>query len=97
VSLAAEHDPTALAKALAALDFLSGGRLSRWRDDQRWSQVGSGSPKLADVLAWIDCQVEAIHDAGDHEICIGWVRELAVERDAGPLLFHRGGHSRFGV
>jgi flavin reductase (DIM6/NTAB) family NADH-FMN oxidoreductase RutF len=60
-----------------------------------WTTAASGSPKLADVLAFIDCDVEVIHDAGDHEICIGRVRELAVERAAGPLLFFRGGYGRF--
>ena len=49
------------------------------------------------MLAWIDCDIEAIHDAGDHEVCIGRVRELGVERECGPLLFYRGGYGRFSV
>jgi len=60
-----------------------------------WTPASSGSPKLADVLAWIDCDIEAIHDAGDHELCIGRVRELKVERENGPLLFYRGGYGQF--
>jgi flavin reductase (DIM6/NTAB) family NADH-FMN oxidoreductase RutF len=60
-----------------------------------WTPASSGSPKLADVLAWIDCDIEAVHDAGDHEICIGRVRELKVERENGPLLFYRGGYGQF--
>jgi flavin reductase (DIM6/NTAB) family NADH-FMN oxidoreductase RutF len=60
-----------------------------------WTPASSGSPKLADVLAWIDCDIEAIHDAGDHEICLGRVRELKVERENGPLLFYRGGYGQF--
>lgn len=62
-----------------------------------WTPAASGSPRLADVLAWIDCDIEAIHDAGDHEVCIGRVRELGVERENGPLLFYRGGYGRFAV
>ena len=62
-----------------------------------WTPASSGSPRLADVLAWIDCDVEAVHDAGDHEICVGRVRELGVERENGPLLFYRGGYGRFAV
>jgi len=62
-----------------------------------WTAAASGSPRLANVLAWIDCDIEVIHDAGDHEICIGRVRELAVEREHGPLLFYRGGFGRFGA
>jgi flavin reductase (DIM6/NTAB) family NADH-FMN oxidoreductase RutF len=60
-----------------------------------WTPASSGSPKLSDVLAWIDCDIEAVHDAGDHEICVGRVRELKVERENGPLLFYRGGYGQF--
>jgi len=62
-----------------------------------WTPASSGSPKLDGVLAWIDCDIDAVHDAGDHEICVGRVRELTVEREMGPLLFFRGGYGRFGV
>jgi flavin reductase (DIM6/NTAB) family NADH-FMN oxidoreductase RutF len=55
----------------------------------------TGSPRLHDVLAWIDCEIDAVHDAGDHEICIGRVKELEVERREGPLVFFRGGYGRF--
>jgi flavin reductase (DIM6/NTAB) family NADH-FMN oxidoreductase RutF len=64
-------------------------------DGLGWQAASSGSPRLADVLAWIDCDLESIHDAGDHEICIGRVRELAVARENGPLLFYRGGYGQF--
>jgi 3-hydroxy-9,10-secoandrosta-1,3,5(10)-triene-9,17-dione monooxygenase reductase component len=62
-----------------------------------WRTGGSGSPVLNDVLAWIDCDIEAVHDAGDHEIVVGRVRELEVEREGGvgPLVFYRGGYGRF--
>ena len=47
------------------------------------------------VLAWIDCTIEAEHDAGDHVIVVGRVHELDVERDGSPLVFYRGGYGRF--
>jgi 3-hydroxy-9,10-secoandrosta-1,3,5(10)-triene-9,17-dione monooxygenase reductase component len=62
-----------------------------------WTPASSGSPKLDNVLAWIDCDIDTIHDAGDHEICVGRVRELSVDRETGPLLFFRGGYGRFGI
>jgi flavin reductase (DIM6/NTAB) family NADH-FMN oxidoreductase RutF len=70
------------------------------KTDDKFAGLGhtptaSGAPKLADVLAWIDCDIEAVHDAGDHEICVGRVRELKVERENGPLLFYRGGYGQF--
>ena len=58
---------------------------------------GSGSPRLDDVLAWIDCRIDAVHDAGDHEIVVGHVLALEVARNdaPGPLVFYRGGYGRF--
>ena len=55
----------------------------------------TGSPVLADVLAWIDCVVEAEHEAGDHLIVVGRVVDLGLTRHGLPLLFYRGGYGRF--
>jgi 3-hydroxy-9,10-secoandrosta-1,3,5(10)-triene-9,17-dione monooxygenase reductase component len=60
-----------------------------------YDRTATGSPRLRDVLAWIDCEIDAVHDAGDHEVCIGRVKELHVERREGPLVFFRGGYGRF--
>jgi flavin reductase (DIM6/NTAB) family NADH-FMN oxidoreductase RutF len=60
-----------------------------------WSPAPSGAPRLHDVLAWIDCDIDAVHDAGDHEICVGRVRDLAVERESAPLVFFRSGYEQF--
>lgn len=56
---------------------------------------GTGSPILAGVLAWIDCDIDAVHEAGDHWIVIGLVRDLDVVHEGGPLIFFRGGYGRF--
>ena len=61
-----------------------------------WKPGPSGSPVLEDVLGWIDCKMDTIHEAGDHLIVIGRVLELHVADDhPGPLLFYRGGYGRF--
>jgi flavin reductase (DIM6/NTAB) family NADH-FMN oxidoreductase RutF len=57
-----------------------------------WRQAESGSPILDDVLAWIDCSIETVSDAGDHEIVLGRVRHLEVAREGHPLVFFRGGY-----
>jgi flavin reductase (DIM6/NTAB) family NADH-FMN oxidoreductase RutF len=57
--------------------------------------AGTGSPVLADALAWVDCRIEAEHDAGDHLITVGRVLDLEVSREAKPLMFYRGGFGRF--
>ena len=55
----------------------------------------NGSPILDDVLAWIDCTLDAVHEAGDHYVVIGRVVALEVERYGSPLLFFRGGYGAF--
>ena len=60
-----------------------------------WRPAPSGAPVLAGVLAWIDCKVEAEHEAGDHLIVIGRVTELELVREGRPLIFYRGGYGRF--
>ncbi len=60
-----------------------------------WRSAGSGAPILSGVVAWIDCDLEAIHEGGDHHIVIGRVRDLDIERATLPLLFYQGGYGRF--
>ncbi|CAN5860238.1 flavin reductase family protein [soil metagenome] len=59
-----------------------------------WRAAASGSPVLADVIAWMDCEIDAVHEAGDHLIVVGRVLELEVGEEAGPLVFFRGGYGR---
>ena len=58
-----------------------------------WDHSPLGSPRLTQALAWADCEIEAIHDAGDHEIVIGLVHDLGVTHEGGPLVFFRGGYA----
>jgi 3-hydroxy-9,10-secoandrosta-1,3,5(10)-triene-9,17-dione monooxygenase reductase component len=52
-----------------------------------WSLGVLGTPRLAGSAAWIECKLEAIHDAGDHEIVVG--RVIGLDNGGGsPLLFH---------
>jgi 3-hydroxy-9,10-secoandrosta-1,3,5(10)-triene-9,17-dione monooxygenase reductase component len=50
----------------------------------------SGSPILEDAAGWVDCSLDAVHEAGDHHILIGEVLALGIDREARPLLFHGG-------
>lgn len=47
----------------------------------------TGSPRLSGSLAWVDCGLELVHDAGDHEIVIGRVLDLGTG-DGRPLVFY---------
>jgi 3-hydroxy-9,10-secoandrosta-1,3,5(10)-triene-9,17-dione monooxygenase reductase component len=60
-----------------------------------WHPGESGSPIIHSVLAWIDCRIETVHEAGDHLIVIGSVLELNATQGGKPLLFYRGGYGRF--
>lgn len=59
-----------------------------------WSAGVAGCPKLDGVLAWIECELIAEHDAGDHTLAVGKVINLAVGSSDSPLVFFRGGYSR---
>jgi 3-hydroxy-9,10-secoandrosta-1,3,5(10)-triene-9,17-dione monooxygenase reductase component len=62
-----------------------------------WSPGKTGAPVLDGALRAIECRIELIHDAGDHELVIGRVVGFGPEASgaAGPLLFYRGGFGRF--
>lgn len=60
-----------------------------------WRAGESGSPILNDVLAWVDCRIEARHDGGDHLVIVGRVVALAAPSKGRPLLAYRGGYGRF--
>jgi 3-hydroxy-9,10-secoandrosta-1,3,5(10)-triene-9,17-dione monooxygenase reductase component len=61
-----------------------------------WRPGPTGSPVIEDALAWIDCEVDAVHEAGDHVIVVGRVVEMDVAPadGQGPLVFYRGGYGR---
>jgi len=76
-------------------------RLFATRGADRFRSIGwrrapqTGSPVLSDVLAWLDCRIEAEHQAGDHVIAVARVLELESSHRGRPLLFYRGGYGRF--
>jgi flavin reductase (DIM6/NTAB) family NADH-FMN oxidoreductase RutF len=55
----------------------------------------SGLPVLDGIVAQIDCQLFAVHEAGDHYIVIGEVRALKVESTQAPLVFLQGRYGSF--
>jgi len=57
-----------------------------------------GAPILAGVLAHIECDLEAEHDAGDHTIAVGRVRHFESPQDqtqGQPLLYFRSKYGAF--
>lgn len=75
-------------------------RLFAQKDADRFAHVSytigrSGAPILDRALAFVDCETEVVHDAGDHEIVVGRVLELGYAPEGKPLLFYRGGYGRY--
>ncbi len=60
-----------------------------------FARSANGSPVLDGVVAWMDCRLHAVHEAGDHYIALGLVQTLDIERGDAPLLFFRGQYGNF--
>jgi flavin reductase (DIM6/NTAB) family NADH-FMN oxidoreductase RutF len=54
-----------------------------------------GGPALDDAVAWLDCEIYAEHDAGDHVIVVARVVGLEARNGAEPLMFFRGTYGTF--
>lgn len=61
-----------------------------------WRKEVTGAPVFADALAWIDCTIHEIVEAGDHAVVIGAVKALGSRDHGGPLGYYRGGYGNFG-
>ena len=55
-------------------------------------EAATGSPLLDGSLAWLDCEVWAVHDGGDHLLVLGEVVAVAPGTDEEPLVYYRGGY-----
>jgi len=72
--------------------------LSRRGDDKfadiEYGLSELGSPIIEGTLAWIDCTLEAVHDAGDHVFVLGRVEGLDLHAEGNPMIFHKGGYNK---
>lgn len=59
-----------------------------------WRPTAAGNPVIADSLMWLDCDIWAEYEAGDHLIVIGRVKELspAEWHRSEPLLYFKGAY-----
>ncbi|MFE4196918.1 flavin reductase [Paenarthrobacter sp. NPDC056912] len=60
-----------------------------------WHPSESGTPFLEKAVARLDCTIENVMDAGDHEIVLGRVNTMDVASMDLPLLFLQGGYGGF--
>jgi hypothetical protein len=74
-------------------NFARRGLAATW-DGIRHRRGPTGSPRLEDMLAALECTVEHVLPGGDHEIVVGRVCHVETSvspRD--PLVFFRGGYA----
>lgn len=76
--LAEQHEELALAFAKRGTDRF---------EDVEWTTGRSGLPHLSGCIAWIECEVVALYEGGDHTIAVGGVLELILGEDRRPLIF----------
>ena len=88
--LAAHQEP--VARHFANRSRPRGGRefeAVRWRPGPV-----TGAPIVADTLAWIECEIAAVYDGGDHSIFVGSVLDMGKGGTGDALLFFGGGYHR---
>ena len=83
--LSEHHSTVADAFAVSGADKFAG---------VAWSPSDHGNPLLDRVLAYVDGELWAEYDGGDHTIVAARVLALHAEHDRPPLIRHRG---RYGV
>jgi 3-hydroxy-9,10-secoandrosta-1,3,5(10)-triene-9,17-dione monooxygenase reductase component len=55
-----------------------------------WRRGVSGSPLLEGALTWVECNLHATLEAGDHYVVVGRVIALGDPSGGRPLLFYQG-------
>jgi 3-hydroxy-9,10-secoandrosta-1,3,5(10)-triene-9,17-dione monooxygenase reductase component len=88
VNILGEHQ-----EALCRTFAVSGGEKFK---GVAWHVGANGTPVLEGALAHVECMLDAIHDAGDHELVIGRVVGMDVG-EGRPLIFYRAGFGTFAV
>jgi flavin reductase (DIM6/NTAB) family NADH-FMN oxidoreductase RutF len=83
----------AAAQRHLSANFARRGLAAAW-DGVRHRRGPTGSPRLEDVLAMMECTVEHCLPGGDHEIVVGRVRHVETKAGpAAPLVYFRGGYA----
>jgi flavin reductase (DIM6/NTAB) family NADH-FMN oxidoreductase RutF len=54
----------------------------------QWRTSPEGAVLLNDAVAWLETSIFAVYEAGDHKIVVLEVRDLDVNHEVAPLVFH---------
>lgn len=63
-------------------------------DGTAWERSPAGHPIVPDGLGWLDCVVEVVHPAGDHDLVIARALDWQPSGGGAPLVFHAGRYTR---
>lgn len=84
-------DVSVLGEDQAEICTRFGSSTGRKFDGLDWYESLHGTPVLHGVLMRVHCTVESVQVAGDHDVVIGRVVELAIgDQDLQPMIFFRG-------
>ncbi|MFI5627000.1 flavin reductase family protein [Nocardioides sp. NPDC051685] len=56
-----------------------------------WSATDDGAVFLQESATWLDCSIDQIVPAGDHDIVLLRVEGLEIHEGVGPLVYHASG------
>jgi 3-hydroxy-9,10-secoandrosta-1,3,5(10)-triene-9,17-dione monooxygenase reductase component len=83
--MASHQTETALAFARRGVDRFNGVAY----------RAGVAGPALVEASAWLECSLNAEHDAGDHIIVVADVVAIEAASQKDPLVFFRGAYGSF--
>lgn len=61
----------------------------------RFDRTRHGTPVLHGALAYLECRLQSVQEAGDHTIFIAEVEDVVLQ-DGDPLVFFRGRYRKIG-
>jgi 3-hydroxy-9,10-secoandrosta-1,3,5(10)-triene-9,17-dione monooxygenase reductase component len=79
-------------------DALSGVFASKMGELEKFSDIPhrlvEGVPVIDGALAWLTCELRALHPGGDHTIGVGAVVQMGEDSSREPLVWYRGRYTR---
>lgn len=77
-----------------------GLRFTKLPPEERFNGVAcatglTGAPVLEDAIAFVECEIESVQEAGDHYLVLGRVQNLGEHEPGEPLLFFKGAFGSF--
>lgn len=57
-----------------------------------WEDEADSPPVVEGSIAYLRCELEALHEHGDHYVAVGRVHDFAISSHDDPLMFYSGGY-----